>query len=238
MASAVIDLGSGTTGPEGPEGPAGTQDTFLSIVPTAGDTVEADAPNTLLTLLSADGNIVATGDNTAKSLDLKLADSITLAGGIETGAPVAIICDDNGGAPATLFISNADSQSSGGDYLRIEAPDTSIVFSVNQYGQAYLASSFEVNSNLQSKGYNLRAGDESGTINLNAPNSMGADYDLTMPATQGSGVLRNNGSGALSWAIAGAVADIASPGSATAADCANKINELLAALRTAGLLAV
>jgi hypothetical protein len=35
---------------------------------------------------------------------------------------------------------------------------------------------------------------------------------------------------------AAAVADIASPGTATAADCANKINALLAALRTAGLI--
>jgi hypothetical protein len=35
---------------------------------------------------------------------------------------------------------------------------------------------------------------------------------------------------------AAAVADIASPGTATAADCANKINALLAALRAAGLI--
>ncbi|WP_432137648.1 hypothetical protein [Streptomyces sp. bgisy154] len=36
---------------------------------------------------------------------------------------------------------------------------------------------------------------------------------------------------------AGAVADIVDPATATAEDCANKVNELLAALRTAGLLA-
>lgn len=36
---------------------------------------------------------------------------------------------------------------------------------------------------------------------------------------------------------AAAVADIPTPGSATAATCANKVNELLAALRAAGLLA-
>lgn len=36
---------------------------------------------------------------------------------------------------------------------------------------------------------------------------------------------------------AAAVANIPTPGSATAADCANKINELLTALRTAGLIA-
>jgi hypothetical protein len=39
------------------------------------------------------------------------------------------------------------------------------------------------------------------------------------------------------WAAAAAIADIAVPGSATAADCANKINAILAALRTAGILA-
>lgn len=39
------------------------------------------------------------------------------------------------------------------------------------------------------------------------------------------------------WANAAAVADIATPASATAEDCANKINALLAALRGAGILA-
>lgn len=42
---------------------------------------------------------------------------------------------------------------------------------------------------------------------------------------------------AASNAQAAAVADIASPATATAEDCANKINELLASLRDAGLLA-
>jgi len=36
---------------------------------------------------------------------------------------------------------------------------------------------------------------------------------------------------------AAAVADIATPATATAEDCANKINELLASLRAAGILA-
>lgn len=39
------------------------------------------------------------------------------------------------------------------------------------------------------------------------------------------------------WAAAAAVADIATPGTATAEDCANKINAVLAALRDAGILA-
>jgi hypothetical protein len=38
-------------------------------------------------------------------------------------------------------------------------------------------------------------------------------------------------------AQAAAVADIADPSTATAEDCANKINELMASLRDAGLLA-
>jgi hypothetical protein len=37
--------------------------------------------------------------------------------------------------------------------------------------------------------------------------------------------------------MADAVADIADPSTATAEDCANKINELLASMRAAGLLA-
>lgn len=40
-----------------------------------------------------------------------------------------------------------------------------------------------------------------------------------------------------SSAVAAAVADIPTPGSTTAAICGAKINELLASLRTAGLLA-
>ncbi len=36
--------------------------------------------------------------------------------------------------------------------------------------------------------------------------------------------------------VGGAVADIADPSTATAEDCANKINALMASLRTAGLL--
>ena len=38
-------------------------------------------------------------------------------------------------------------------------------------------------------------------------------------------------------AVAAAVADIADPGTATAEDVANKINELMASMRAAGLLA-
>jgi len=41
---------------------------------------------------------------------------------------------------------------------------------------------------------------------------------------------------ALELKIGEAVADIATPGTATAEDCANKINELLISLRTAGVL--
>lgn len=37
--------------------------------------------------------------------------------------------------------------------------------------------------------------------------------------------------------VAAAVADIADPGTATAEDVANKVNELMASMRTAGLLA-
>lgn len=39
------------------------------------------------------------------------------------------------------------------------------------------------------------------------------------------------------WAAAAAIVDIPTPGTATAADCANKINALLATLRDAGILA-
>lgn len=78
MSSALIDLGSGTTGPQGPEGPAGTQDTFLTIVPTAGDSVVAATPNTSLAVTSSDNNLVVTGDNTAKSLDMTLAPTVSI----------------------------------------------------------------------------------------------------------------------------------------------------------------
>lgn len=39
------------------------------------------------------------------------------------------------------------------------------------------------------------------------------------------------------WANAAAVANIATPASASAEDCANKINAVLAALRDAGVIA-
>lgn len=72
----LIELGSGTSGPQGPEGPAGTQDTFLTVVPTAGDNIVSDAPNESLTITSNDGSLVITGDNTAKSLDISLSTNI------------------------------------------------------------------------------------------------------------------------------------------------------------------
>ncbi len=149
---------------------------------------------------------------------------------------MVIRADDKGGAPAIFFISNADSQFSGGDYIRVESPDATLVFQIRSSADAFLLGGLEVNSNLQSRGFSLRATDDSGTINFNTSESMSGDYSLTYPLAQGAGALVNDGMGNLEFSIADAVADIADPGTATPADCANKINELLGVLRAAGLL--
>lgn len=66
---------------------------------------------------------------------------------------------------------------------------------------------------------------------------------ITQPGTAGTGAAHNGDDiAAASTSVRGtvkkaaAVANIGTPGSATAADCANKINALLAALRSAGVL--
>lgn len=68
---------------------------------------------------------------------------------------------------------------------------------------------------------------------------------ITQPGTAGTGAAHNGDDiSAASTSVRGtvkkaaAVADIATPGTATAADCANKVNALLASLRAAGVLNV
>jgi len=66
---------------------------------------------------------------------------------------------------------------------------------------------------------------------------------ITQPGTAGTGAAHNGDDiTAATTAVRGtvnmaaAVADIATPGTATAADAANRVNALLAALRAAGIL--
>jgi hypothetical protein len=85
--------------------------------------------------------------------------------------------------------------------------------------------------------HQLYAANASDAVELKAPAEL-TPHTLFLPDAPGEGALwRDGDTGQLSYAQAAAIADIPDPSSATAEDCANKINEILAAYRAAGFQA-
>lgn len=209
MASVTLDLGSGTTGAQGPQGVPGDFQADGSIPMTGGLTIDDQVSSTPLEVLNGATQLFRL-DNTGSAVVRNI---------------LYINGSDLSPTSTVLQLPNA-AMSNDGQFLTnrvcVGLPINDFLGSVPAYlvtssadgitdmFQAYLNDESTIVAKIDALG-NFTAQDITA-------NSLSLDGD--------------------NFGRAAAVADIADPSTATAEDCANKINELLASLRASGLMSV